>query len=161
MLAVGVTCPGISALILDVDGVLTDNIVTIGEDGTERRSFSFRDVNGISIARRSGMHVGIITGESSKVTALFATRFGVDHVLQGRKDKDVALRELVALLAISVEEVAFMGDDIHDLGALSICGLPACPSDAHEKVKSVSRYISSHRGGHGAVRDLVDFVVGD
>lgn len=145
-------------LVLDVDGVLTDGRFTWDQHDSELKSFSFRDVNGISIARRKGMEIALVSGEDSPITTRFAHRFGISHVVQGCKDKAGAIERLSKELRIDMSEVVFMGDDHQDRLAMTICGFSACPQDAHSSVREIAGFVATAKGGSGAVRELVDFL---
>lgn len=153
------TCESYRLLILDVDGVLTDGTFRWNSNLVESKSFSFRDVNGISLAKRSGIEVAIVSGEDSLVTTRFAERFGVSHVVQGCKDKASAIKQLCNELSIDLSQVVFMGDDYQDREAMQICGLSACPHDAHHSAQEVASFKAKSNGGRGAVRELVDYLL--
>ncbi|MEI6036488.1 MAG: HAD hydrolase family protein [Planctomycetota bacterium] len=149
----------IKALALDIDGVLTDGCVWWGPGGEEWRRFSFRDIMAVSLACKSGLRVALITGESPPQADQFAKKFGLEHVYKGCKDKTVALRNFADSCGFALEELAFMGDDINDVPAMELCGLPAAPADAHDAAKAVARLVTTHKGGRGAVRELVDHLL--
>jgi len=149
----------IRAVALDVDGVLTDATFTWQADGTESKTFSFRDVMGISQARKAGIVFALISGESTPFVDLFAHKMGITDVHQGCKDKAAALTEFTLKYGFQFEEVCFVGDDINDLPALALVGLPTTPADAHPRVKQVARYISQAAGGKGAVREILDHIL--
>jgi 3-deoxy-D-manno-octulosonate 8-phosphate phosphatase (KDO 8-P phosphatase) len=121
----------IAALALDVDGVLTDGCVWWGPSGEEWKRFSFRDIMGVSLARKSGLRLALITGEGSPLTERFARKMAIDDVYQNCRDKEGALSEFAATHGYALAEVAFMGDDVNDVAALRICGLGGVPADAH------------------------------
>jgi 3-deoxy-D-manno-octulosonate 8-phosphate phosphatase (KDO 8-P phosphatase) len=146
----------IKAIALDVDGVLTDGTFTWGPDGGESKSFSFRDVMGISLARKAGIEFALISGEASPLVDRFAQKMGITAVFKGCKDKGAALREFAGLHDLSLGDVCFVGDDVNDLSALALAGLSACPADAHQKVKAMVNCVLQRRGGQGAVRELID-----
>src|SRR6476646_6506968 len=109
----------IKAIALDVDGVLTDGGFWWGPDGQEWKRFSFADVMGVSIARKAGLIVALISGEESPLVDRFAEKMGITDVHKGCKDKGSALREFVRRHDLGLAEVCFMGDDVNDLGALA------------------------------------------
>jgi 3-deoxy-D-manno-octulosonate 8-phosphate phosphatase (KDO 8-P phosphatase) len=149
----------IQMVALDVDGVLTDGGFWWGPNDEEWKRFSFIDVMGISLASKGGLRVALISGEASPLVDRFATKMGITDVIKGCKDKATALRTLAERHKIPLKSVAFMGDDVNDLGALKICGLPACPATAHPEILAVARFVAKRSGGNGAVRELVDYLL--
>lgn len=146
----------IKAVALDVDGVLTDGAFWWGPDGAEFKRFSFRDVMGISRASKRGLVFALISGETSPLITRFAQKLNIVNVYQGCKDKGTALQAFSRELGIELSEIAFMGDDINDLGALNLAGVAAAPADAHRSVLAVAKFVASKEGGQGAVRELLD-----
>jgi len=149
----------IQMVALDVDGVLTDGRFWWGPNGEEWKRFSFIDVMGVSLARKAGLRIALISGEASPLVDRFATKMGITDVVKGCKDKAAALRTLAERHKIPLKSVAFMGDDVNDLDALKICGLPACPASAHREILAVARFVAKQPGGNGAVRELVDYLL--
>jgi 3-deoxy-D-manno-octulosonate 8-phosphate phosphatase (KDO 8-P phosphatase) len=146
----------IKAVALDVDGVLTDGNFIWGPNGEEWKSFSFRDVMGISLARKSGILFALISGEASPLVDRFAQKMGIADVHKGCKDKAAALEAFAVRHNLSPEEICFVGDDVNDLAAFAIAGLAAAPGDAHPKAKQAAHYVTQATGGRGAVREIVD-----
>ena len=109
----------VKLLALDVDGVLTDGRIYYGNRGEELKAFNIKDGLGIKLLQRSGVQVAIITGRQSEIVARRARELGIDAVVQGREDKLVALRELCGQLQLGLEQCAYMGDDLPDLGAIA------------------------------------------
>ena len=149
----------IKLLVLDVDGVLTDGSVTYTSDNEEVKSFNIKDGLGIKLVQNAGISVGIITGRVSPMVKRRATELGIDPLIQGREDKGHALDEVSEQLGISLEQIAYMGDDLPDLSALSKAGLAMAPKDAHQEVLDIADWTSSKSGGAGAVRDACDFLL--
>jgi len=149
----------IKAIALDVDGVLTDGTFWWGAGGEELKRFSFRDVMGISLGRKAGLRFALISGEVSPLVDRFAAKMDITDVYKGCKDKAVALCAFAARHQLDLREVCFLGDDVNDLGALDAAGLAAAPADAHPAVRRRVQRLLRHRGGHGAVRELVDLVL--
>lgn len=141
---------------LDVDGVLTDGTFTWGPAGEEFKSFSFRDVMGISLAGKGGTVFALISGEESPLVDRFARKMGITAVYKGRRDKEAALMEFASSHNFSLKEVCFVGDDVNDLAALAAAGFSAAPADAYGKVKAGVDYVAQARGGQGAVREILD-----
>jgi 3-deoxy-D-manno-octulosonate 8-phosphate phosphatase (KDO 8-P phosphatase) len=151
----------IRALALDVDGVLTDGGVWWGPDGAEWKRFDFRDVMGVSRGRRAGLVLALISGEDSSLVDRFATKMGIEHVYKGCRDKAAALRRFAEECGWSVTQVAFMGDDINDVEAMTIAGLSASPCDGHGDAQAAAAVVTRAAGGHGAVREFVDGLLAD
>jgi 3-deoxy-D-manno-octulosonate 8-phosphate phosphatase (KDO 8-P phosphatase) len=149
----------IKAIALDVDGVLTDGGVWWGPNGEEWKRFCFADIMGVSLAKRAGLKVALISGEDSPLIDRFASKLGLVDVEKNCKDKARALRSMAERWGIPLEQVGFMGDDINDLGAMEIAGLSAAPAGATEIVKKAATVIASRAGGDGAVRELIDAVL--
>lgn len=151
----------IKAIALDVDGVLTDGGFWWGPNGEEWKRFCFADVMGISLARKAGLIVALISGEESPLVDRFAEKLGITDMVKGCKDKAAALRAFADRRGLSLEEVCFMGDDVNDLEALEIAGLAAAPADARPEVLKRADFVASLPGGNGAVRGLVDSLLAD
>jgi 3-deoxy-D-manno-octulosonate 8-phosphate phosphatase (KDO 8-P phosphatase) len=149
----------IKAIALDVDGVLTDGGFWWDAAGAELKRFCFRDIMGIARASRQGIVFALISGESNGIVERYAAKMGIKHVWQGCKQKEVALREFAEALGLPLSDVAFMGDDVNDLAAMSIAGFAAAPADAHESVHSVVKLVTKHPGGNGAVREMLDHLI--
>lgn len=148
----------IKAIALDVDGVLTDGGFWWGPNGEEWKRFCFADVMGISLGKKAGLVFALISGEDSPLVDRFATKMGITDVFKGCKDKAAALQEFATRHAFALHDIAFMGDDVNDLGAMAIVGLSAAPANAVPEVQKTVRFNSKFAGGSGAVRDLVEVV---
>ena len=144
---------------MDVDGVLTDGAVWWGPNGEEWKRFHFADIMGVSLARKAGMAIALISGENSPLVDQFARKLGIQDVEKGCKDKARALRTFSQRHGLSLEEVCFIGDDVNDLPALAIAGLSACPANAHPCIRQNCQMVTKLSGGNGAVRELVDAVL--
>lgn len=149
----------IKALALDVDGVLTDGSFIWGTDGGESKRFSFRDVMGISLAKKAGIVFALISGEATPFVDRFAEKMGISDVFKGCKDKGLALREFAESHGFSLNEVGFVGDDVNDLPAFAVAGFTAAPFDAHPKVRLAAGYVARACGGCGAVREILDYLI--
>ncbi len=146
----------IRLLALDVDGVLTDGRISYSNTGDELKSFNIKDGLGIKLLQRSGIEVAIITGRSSAIVERRARELGIETIVQGREDKLVALRELCAERNVSLEECAYMGDDLPDLGAIQAAGLGLSVDDGSRAVREAADWCSSRRGGDAAVREACE-----
>ncbi|MEL0152331.1 MAG: HAD hydrolase family protein, partial [Halieaceae bacterium] len=120
----------ITLLVLDVDGVMSDGKVTYTSDGAELKSFNIKDGVGIKCIQKAGVQTAIITGRVSPMVARRASELGIHHLIQGREDKLAALKELITSLSIELKNVAYMGDDLPDIEAITSVGIGACPADA-------------------------------
>ena len=150
----------IELIVLDVDGVMTDGTLLYGDgETTEIKSFNIKDGLGIKLLQRYGIEVAIITGRRSSALERRAVELGIETLVQGREDKGAVLRELLDTRQISPASVAYMGDDLPDLGAIRLAGLSACPSDAATKILESVDWVAPHAGGRGAVRALADFIL--
>jgi 3-deoxy-D-manno-octulosonate 8-phosphate phosphatase (KDO 8-P phosphatase) len=143
----------------DVDGVLTDGGMVYAESGEESKRFHVRDGMGIKLLQKAGFITAIITQEQSRLVARRAERLAIPEVHQGIMDKLGALRDLAARYGLSLDQVAYVGDDVNDLEALRGAGFSAAPADAVPAVLQAVRYRCRHRGGDGAVREVADLLL--
>ncbi len=143
----------------DVDGVLTDGGIVYDAAGVETKRFHVRDGHGIKMLQRAGVAVGIITGRTSEVVAIRARELGIGIVRQGAKDKTAVWRDLISGSGLCPAETAYVGDDIVDLPLLRSVGFSAAPSDAEPYVLEAVHFAASRPGGHGAVREIVEFIL--
>lgn len=149
----------IKMLVMDVDGTLTDGRVFYSKNGEEMKAFSIIDGMGIQIFQDYGYLTAIITSETSQIVTARAMKLKINNVLLGSKDKKKDLTDLANELNLSLEEVAFIGDDIIDIPALKIAGFSACPANAVKYVRDNVDYICSSPGGNGAVRELIEMIL--
>jgi len=149
----------IKLLLFDVDGVLTDGRVLVHSDATESKSFGIRDGIAIVWAQRAGLKVGFLSARNSPTTPHRAAQLGVSLVHQGVSSKLQAYEGILASEGVSDEDVAYMGDDIVDLGVLARVGLSAAPADAVMEVKAAVHWVSDAGGGHGAARQLIETIL--
>ena len=140
----------------DVDGVMTDGRLYYGPDGEMLKTFSTLDGHGLKKLAASGVTLAIITGRNSAMVARRARDLGIEHVIQGREDKGVALSALAQQLGLSAAEIGYMGDDEPDVPALEWAGLGFAPADAHAVARSAAGHVTEARGGEGAVREVCD-----
>jgi 3-deoxy-D-manno-octulosonate 8-phosphate phosphatase (KDO 8-P phosphatase) len=146
-------------LCLDVDGVLTDGSILLDDHGVETKRFFVRDGTGLRMWQRAGGLVAIITGRSGDAVRRRAEELGIDRVLSGVERKGPAFEELLVELGIAAHEAAMVGDDLPDLPVLSRCGYPVAVLDASPEVQAVAAWITSHPGGRGAVREVVEHLL--
>lgn len=149
----------VKMIILDVDGVMTDGRTFINTEGVESKAFDLRDGFGIVMARKAGIKFGIITGLASTIVKYRAEQLGIEEIRQNFLDKDIALEEIAKKHDLDYAEIAYMGDDLYDLPVIRLVGLSAAPSDAMQEVKETVDWVSSHKGGRGAVREFVELVM--
>lgn len=149
----------IKLVLFDVDGVLTDGSLFIGDDGQEYKAFNSRDGHGIKMLQNSGVSVGIITGRTSKVVKQRVADLGIQHVFQGCQDKLPVFQDLVKKLGLDTSETAFVGDDVVDLPIMLRSGLAITVQDAHYLIKHHSHWITPSRGGRGAAREICEMIM--
>ena len=146
-------------LVLDVDGVLTDGKLYFLADGSEAKAFSTLDGQGIKMLKNSGVNIAIITGRTSSIVERRAANLGIEHVVQGREDKRIALDELLATLQLSYAQVAYLGDDLPDLAPIRRVALGVAVANANSFVRQHAQAVTMLRGGEGAAREFCEFIM--
>lgn len=146
-------------LVTDVDGVLTDGKITYSSAGEELKSFHIHDGLGLKLIQNAGLQTAIITGRASPMVERRAKELGIEHLVQGREDKDVALSALCEELGIPLEQTIYLGDDLPDLKAINTAGIGAAPADANSVIKKNADYCCNLRGGKGAVREVCELIL--
>jgi len=149
----------IRMVIFDVDGVLTDGSLFIGDDGQEYKAFNSRDGHGMKMLQATGVDIGIITGRTSQVVKYRMDSLGVKHVYQGQLDKLPAFEELLQKQGLNPEQIAYVGDDVVDLPILLRVGMAIAVQDAHPLVKQHSHWITPNCGGRAAARDVCELIM--
>ena len=177
----------IRMMLFDVDGVMTDGTIFLfpapggaseqatherreqmadkggfgfaGQDVIEAKGFNAHDGTGFSLARLGGLKTGIITKRISETVALRARDLKIEHVYQGQQDKAAAFYEILKKEVLTSEQVCFVGDDVIDLPVMRLCGLAIAVKNARPEVLCESHYVTPHEGGHGAVRDAIEYVL--
>ncbi len=149
----------IKLAVFDVDGVLTDGKLILGESGDEYKSFHVRDGHGLVMLLETGCKIAVITARSSKIVAERMASLGIEYVYQGEKDKGARLLKLIKDLGLERDQVAYTGDDVIDLPAMVHVGLPIAVADAHIEVKNYAVWTTENRGGQGAVREVCEFIM--
>lgn len=151
------------AIAFDVDGVLTDGTLTWSTANTDEiKTFSFTDIMGISLLRRLGVRMALISGEPSPLVDRYAAKMHIPFVVKGTRDKAAALREFTEKYDIPLADTCFFGDDTNDLFAMELSGICACPANAAAEVKAFVAhhgFVSTQPGGRGAVREFADAVL--
>ena len=149
----------IKLLLMDCDGVLTDGRIWVLESGDDQKTFHTRDGLGIELLHRAGLHSGVISGRVSGALERRAEGLGMSYVRQGCEDKEQAFAEIVAAAGLTNDEVAFAGDDLNDIPLMLQSGLGIAVADAAAETRKHAHYVTQARGGHGAVREIVELIL--
>ena len=149
----------IKLVAFDIDGVMTDGGLHYTDDGGELKTFNVQDGLGLKFMQRAGIELAIVTGRTSGVVAARAADLGITHVYQGVANKRSAVGGLLEKLGLQWTECAFMGDDVIDLPAMTLCGLAIAPANARPIVKEHAHIITETSGGQGAVREAIEFIL--
>jgi YrbI family 3-deoxy-D-manno-octulosonate 8-phosphate phosphatase len=143
----------------DVDGVLTDAGMYYSESGEELKKFNTRDGMGIKLLQRAGLITAIVTQERTKLVAWRGGKLMIPEVHQGVMDKLSLVREMAGRHSLSMEEVAYIGDDVNDLATLKAVGFSATPADGLPQVAAAVDYVCVKKGGEGAVREIIEMIL--
>lgn len=149
----------ITTFIFDVDGVLTDGTVLVLEDGLQARRMNIKDGFALQMAEKNGYSVLVISGGNSPQVVQRLEKLGITNIHMSVLDKKAFILHYIAENNLKKEEVLYMGDDLPDLPAMSVVGLPCCPADAVNEVKEFVQYISPVSGGNACVRDVIEKVL--
>jgi 3-deoxy-D-manno-octulosonate 8-phosphate phosphatase (KDO 8-P phosphatase) len=161
----------IKIILFDVDGVWTDGTIWIYPmpvalpDGSivtrmvEAKGFSAHDGAGVTLARLGGMKVGVITKRISETVAMRARDLKLEFVYQGQAFKMKAVREIVEKAGVALDEIAYVGDDVVDLPVMRQCGFAVAVANARREVKAEAHYVTPNKGGEGAGRDAIEFIL--
>jgi len=149
----------IQILVLDVDGVLTDGTLIINADGSESKSFNLLDGHGIRMWQRAGLKVAFLSGRSSEATKCRAEQLEIDYCVQDCFDKLPALKKLLKQWGFSANTTAYIGDDLLDLPAIRYVAFGAAVANAVDEVKQYADFITTRRGGDGAVREVIEYIL--
>lgn len=150
----------IRALVMDVDGTLTDGGIYICESGESFKKFNVKDGYGVhNLLPQYGIIPIIITGKKSSIVAIRAAELGIDHIIQGSKDKVADLSMIAKELGLLFEQIAYIGDDLNDLDVMKMVGIKGCPSDAANEIISICDYVCKKQGGDGAVREFIEWMI--
>lgn len=150
---------GVKVALFDVDGVLTDGRILIGEGGETVKAFSTLDGHGIKLLMRAGIEPVIVTGRDSQAMRRRVADLGITHAIYGAADKLVPAQAVLDALGIPWSDVAAMGDDWPDLPLLLRAGFACAPANAHDEVKAVVHHVTARSGGHGAAREFCDLLL--
>lgn len=149
----------IGYLIIDVDGTMTDAGIYYDENGNELKKFCTKDAAGFFTARQAGMKTMVLTGRECAATTRRMQEMKVDFLVQNIKDKLSYLEEFMCTEGIEYEQIGYLGDDLNDLEGMKRAGFAGCPADACEEVRMICDYVSSVQAGHGAVRDIITWLL--
>lgn len=149
----------IQLLVMDVDGVLTDGTVEIHGDGSESKSFNLLDGHGLRMWQRAGGKTAFLSGRFSQATKHRAEQLEVDFCLQDCFEKLPILKKLLEEAGVSAERTAYIGDDLLDLPAIKYVGFGAAVANAVDEVKKEADYVTTRRGGDGAVREVIEYIL--
>lgn len=149
----------IKLILLDVDGTLTDGGIYRDETGNEIKKFNVKDGYAIVHASNLGIDFGIITGKKSKLVEIRANELKIKYLYQGILEKTKSLEKIINITGLKKEEIAYMGDDLNDLHIMKETGLTGAPKDAVKEVLDIVDFVSLKKGGEGAVREFIEFVL--
>jgi len=149
----------VKLVVFDVDGVLTDGRLLIGDNGVEYKAFHSRDGHGMKMLARTGVELAVITGRRSQLVAERMESLGISHVHQGHASKLPVFEKLLADLALDEEQAAYVGDDVVDLGIMARVGLAVAVANAHPLVLETAHWHTVSDGGRGAAREVCDLVM--
>jgi len=144
---------------MDCDGVLTDGHIWLLENGEDQKAFHTRDGLGIELLHRAGLKSGLISGRISSAVQRRAEGLRMSFIWQGREDKLQAFAETLDQAGVSNEEVAFVGDDLNDIPLMLRSGLAVAVADAARETREHAHYVTTARGGRGAVREAVELIL--
>ncbi|WP_072054793.1 3-deoxy-manno-octulosonate-8-phosphatase KdsC [Aliivibrio fischeri] len=149
----------IKLLICDVDGVFSDGLVYMGNDGEELKTFHTRDGYGVKSLMSAGVEIAIITGRSSKIVENRMTALGIKLIYQGQDNKLQAYQDILTKLNVSPEHTGYIGDDLIDWPVMEKVALKVCVADGHPLLVQRANYVTTIKGGHGAVREVSDLIL--
>ena len=149
----------ITTFVFDVDGVLTDGTVLVLDGGLQARRMNIKDGFALQMAVKNGYRVVIVSGGDSPQVRSRLNKLGITEVTMSVLDKQAFISNYIDEHQLDREQVLYMGDDLPDLGAMAIVGLPTCPADAVPEIRTIARYISPFNGGLACVRDVIEKVM--
>jgi len=149
----------IKAVVLDVDGVLTDGTLQVNESGDQLRTFYVKDGYAMQLAEKMGLMLWVISGGRSEGVRLRLQGLGVKEIHLGVSQKMDVLNELLTKYELTADQLMYVGDDMPDYEVMQVVGIAACPVDAVEDIKTISHYISPFKGGRGVVRDILEKIL--
>ena len=146
-------------LVIDVDGTMTDGGIYYDEHGNELKKFCTKDAAGFFAAHHLGIKIIVITGRKCLATQRRLSELKVDYIFQNVKGKKLFLENFMQKENITSEQLGYLGDDLNDLPAMALASFIACPADSCKEVKEIAHYVSQVKGGYGAVRDIIEFIL--
>ena len=149
----------IKLLICDVDGVFSDGLVYMGNQEEELKTFHTRDGYGVKSLMKAGIEIAIITGRQSQIVENRMRALGITLIYQGQDDKVAAYQDICNQLAISPQQTGYIGDDLIDWPVMEKVALKVCVADGHPLLAQRANYVTTIRGGHGAVREVCDLIL--
>jgi YrbI family 3-deoxy-D-manno-octulosonate 8-phosphate phosphatase len=152
-------CQPIELILSDVDGVLTDGTLIFDNQGIETKRFYVRDGLGVRLWQRAGGKFGLVTARSSHIVKLRAAEMGVEIVRQGSEEKQQISQQITSELGLAPRQLCYIGDDLPDLAAIQFAGLGVAVGDSCAEVRGAAHYVTTARGGFGAVREVVELIL--
>lgn len=149
----------IKILVLDVDGTLTDGKIYVDDKDNSFKAFNVKDGFALVNWLKLGGKVVILTGKKSNIVERRAKELGIEYVIQNSKNKTQDLKKLLDKLNVTFANIAYMGDDLNDIGVMKNVALSACPKDAVQEVLEICNFVSSKNGGDGAVREFLEYIM--
>lgn len=149
----------IKLLVIDVDGTMTDAGIYYDENGNELKKFCTKDAAGFFAAHKVGIKIMVLTGRECAATTRRMNEMKVDYLCQNIKDKVSYLNGFIEEQGLNASQIGYIGDDLNDLPAMKMVGYVACPADSCVEVKNIANYISTVKGGYGAVRDVIEHLL--
>ena len=153
------TAPKIKLIIADNDGTLTPGHTFYSKEGEELKMYSHRDGRGVHLLKKAGIKFGIITGDKSKIVLKRAEKLNVDFVLIGVDDKALELQKILKKFKLESHQVAYIGDDTNDIDIMDHVGLSVAVNDAHFDILNKADIICINKGGNGALREIIDYIL--
>ncbi len=155
----GASLADIEVLVIDVDGVLTDGTIVVNGDGSESKFFSVLDGHGIRLWHRAGLKVAFLSGRKSQPTEHRAKQLEVEYVFQDCHNKLEAIEKLLQQTHLTLNKIAYIGDDLPDLPVIRYVGFGAAVANAVDEVKQHADYVTTRPGGYGAVREVIEYIL--
>ncbi|MBT1452482.1 3-deoxy-manno-octulosonate-8-phosphatase KdsC [Glaciecola sp. XM2] len=152
-------CKHLKLLVLDVDGVLSDGLIYLGNNNEEFKAFNTKDGYGIKAVAACGVDVAVITGRTSSIVQNRMQALNAKFIIQGEEDKQQALQTLMKECGLSPKEVASVGDDMPDAGLFALSAVKVAVQDAHPQLLQQANFVTKNKGGRGAVREFCDLIL--
>lgn len=146
-------------MVIDVDGTMTDAGIYYDENGNEIKKFCTKDAAGFFAAHKTGIEIMVLTGRECEATTRRMKEMNVKYLHQNVKDKVSFLKKFIQEKGLSKEEIGYIGDDLNDYCPMKLCGFVGCPADSCEEILEIADYVSSKKGGQGAVRDIIEHIL--